>query len=97
MLNKFEIQHWKGTIMTNDSKEIWNKIRWDGCSTDAEVFGKLPEIQDLAKQFKSKDSSCEENLLDSQFGENVVPVLDQEVYLDEIKIVSTKLRGKVNS
>ena len=78
--------------MTNDSKEIWNKIGWDGCSTDEEVFGKLPEIEDLAKQFKSKDSSCEESLLDLQFGENVVPVLDQEVSLDEIKSASTKLR-----
>ena len=86
------IQHWKGTLMTNDLKEIWNKIGWDGCSTDEEVFGKLPEIENLAEQFKSKDSSCEENLLDLQFGENVVPMLDQEVSLNEIKSVSTKLR-----
>ena len=39
-------------------------------------------------KLKSKDSSCEENLLDLQFGENVVPVLDQEVSLDEIKSVN---------
>ena len=44
------IQHRKGTLMTNDSKEIWNKIGWDGCSTDEEVFGKLPEIEGLSRK-----------------------------------------------
>ena len=46
----------------------------------------------VAKQFKSKDSSCGENLVDFDFDENVVPVLDQEVSLDEIMCAMAYLK-----
>ena len=51
-----------------------------------------PEIKDLAEQFMSKDSGVDENLLELDFGENLVPVLDQEITVEEIDDASKYLK-----
>ena len=79
--------------MTKDSKKIWDHIDWNGnCKKDA--FEIYPEIDDLAAQFKSKDTIYEENLRCLDFGNNSVPVLDNEVSIDEIQEASQLKEGK---
>ena len=55
-------------------------------------------LEDLADQFQSKDTKDEDDLLDIDFGNNYVEVLDQNITVDELENASTRLKeGKSTS
>ena len=86
------ISSWENTLKSKDSKEIWNKIDWKGYCGNIDVFDVSPEVDDLASQFKSKDSVDDEVLLDIDFGSQRVPVLDDEMSREELENACTKLK-----
>ena len=49
-------------------------------------------LEDLADQFQSKDTEDEDDLLDIDFGNNYVEVLDQNITVDELENASTRLK-----
>ena len=91
------IQQWNEVLSSSDSKSIWDKIDWKGKCAD-EVFDGLPKLEELADQFQSKDGEEDECLMDLDFGENYVSVLDREITVDELKNASDHLKeGKSTS
>ena len=92
------IRSWNETLASNDAKKIWEKIDWKGNCNNENVSEEFPELEDLAKQFQSKDAGEDENLLDIDFGDAEVPVLDNEISFEEVNKASTKLKeGKATS
>ena len=89
-----EIASWSETLQSTDPKDIWNKIDWKGNSGNGDIFDHSPEIEDLASQFKSKDSDTDENVLGIDFGSQKVPVLDKNISREELDEAS---RRKINS
>jgi hypothetical protein len=85
------LKQWSETLATKDSKVIWNKINWKGEQNNV-IVEESPDIEDLAKQFMSKDGACKENLLDMDFGTNTVEVLDSKITTDEIENAGKKLK-----
>ena len=85
------VEQWSEALESSDPKALWNRISWkgnmSGCKTE-----ESPEISDLATQFKSKDSGADDNLLDIDFGDNVVPALDEEISIEEISDASKLLK-----
>ena len=70
-------------MKSSDPKALWSKINWKGeCKED--VTDESPDIEDLAKQFKSKDSDSADHFLDIDYGDTTVPELDGDVKIEEI-------------
>ena len=91
------INSWEETLKSDDPKSLWRKIDWKGNYT-ADVLDHVPDAEDLALQFKSKDASDEENLLSLDFGTNSVPVLDDEITMIELETASKRIKeGKSTS
>ena len=86
------IQQWSETLGSNDPKKIWERINWKGERKD-ETKDESPDIEDIAKQFQSKDSGNDEHLLGLDFGDKRVPMLDQEISLEEIKEADRHLKS----
>ena len=61
------IQEWSETLDSKDSKKIWDRINWKGERKD-ESQDDSPNIEDLAKQFQSKDSGNDKHWLGLDFG-----------------------------
>ena len=82
------IQQWSDTLESKDSKRIWEKINWKGGHKEVSN-DETPPLEDLAKQFQSKDAGCDEDLCTLQFGDNYVSVLDDEISVEEIDTAAT--------
>ncbi len=82
------IQQWSDTLESKDSKRIWEKINWKG--GQKEIEDEAPPLEDLAKQFQSKDAGVDEDLCSLQFGDNYVPILDDEISVEEIDMAATR-------
>ena len=92
------IDSWNETLKSDDPKDLWSKIDWKGNRSNVDVFDHVPDAEDLASQFKSKDALNEENLLSIDFGENRVPVLDGEISITELETASKRIKeGKSTS
>ena len=85
--------------MCNDSKKIWELIDWKGYCKGDELSNELPEIESLAKQFQSKDNPSDVNdLVDIDFGDKCVNVLDEEILVEELETAVKRLKeGKATA
>ena len=91
-----EKEKWIKIMNSNDSKEIWDGIRWKCKDVNNET--EKPSPIDLANQFKMKDGGIDDVLLTLEYGNRYVEELDCEISLEEVSSASNKLKeGKVTS
>ena len=92
-----ELSQWSSILQSKDTKDIWNKINWKGTFTSSSQSDK-PELQDLATQFSVKGQAGREStVLCDVTGTNYVPILDDEISLDEISIAQKRLKEDKSS
>ena len=86
------INSWEDTLKNNDAKEIWKRIDWKGNCNSDDMFEDSPDIEDIATQFKSKDTDDDENLFDLDFGNHQVEILDEEISREELNAAGAKIK-----
>ena len=52
-VSKKELNAWATIIQSKSSKDLWNKINWNG-SLDSQLASQLPELDDLVNHFQEK-------------------------------------------
>ena len=76
---------WTTLLKEKDSKDMWGKIDWNGTIEATDSDSILPHIEDLRDQFQLKSKTDDTSTLFSEVTMNQhVPVLDDEISIDEI-------------
>ena len=85
-------RNWSNVLKSKDTKDIWNKINWKGTFTTSGQSEKQ-ELLDLASQFSEKGQAGREStVLCDASGTNYVPLLDDEISLEEIGEAQKRLK-----
>ena len=72
------------TVLSQDSKALWNKINWKGNISTTDD-SKKPDLQDLASHFSEKgQTGRDETVLNEVQGSTYVECLDKDISTDEI-------------
>ena len=88
---------WSNLLEERDSKALWSKINWNGSSTN-DANADFPDLNDLGKQFEMKSKTEESSTLLSEVKKNLyVPILDDEITVEEIKTAHSVLKEDKSS
>ena len=78
--------------LKEDSKTLWGKINWKG-TVDINDESEFPDLEDLRDQFLMKSETTDKSTLLSEVKQNQhVPVLDDDITIEEIKKAHTKAK-----
>ena len=77
-----QVEMWNRITNSTDPKALWAGINWNGTSMGAT---EAPDIDDIKTHFQSKSSTDDESTLLCEVTGNVhVPVLDDEIKVEEV-------------
>ena len=89
--------NWKTISDSKDSKELWNKINWNGTFSKTDESEK-PDLQDLASHFSEKGQAGRDStVLCDVTGSTYVPTLDDDISVEEIKSAQKNLKDDKSS
>ena len=83
---------WSNVLKSKDSKELWNKINWNGTFAKTDESEK-PNLQDLASHFSEKGQAGRDStVLCDVTGSTYVHTLDEDISIEEIKSAQKNLK-----
>ena len=82
---KAERSKWSTVLNESNSKALWDKIDWKG-TINSHNSSDFPDLEDLRDQFLMKSETSDDSTLLSEVDQSqYVPVLDDEIQIEEIE------------
>ena len=92
-----ERKSWSMLLKEKNSKALWEKVNWNG-SVSSHNENEVPDLEDLKDQFQKKSETTDTSTLFSEVKKDQhVPVLDDEITVEEIQIAHKTLKEDKSS